>query len=55
MVLSPPRKMSVVSRNRRTMEGGKTLWLAYKVQIERNMNQKITDRKFTEFGWIKLF
>jgi hypothetical protein len=35
MVLSPPRKLSVVSRNRRTMEWRKTLWLACKVQIER--------------------
>ena len=35
MVLSPPRKLSVVSRNRRTMERRKTLWLACKVQIER--------------------
>ena len=36
MVLGPPRKLSVVvSRNRRTMEWRKTLWLACKVQTER--------------------
>ena len=35
MVLGPPRKLSVVSRNRRTMERRKTLWLACKVQTER--------------------
>ena len=35
MVLGPPRKLSVVvSRNRRTMEWRKTLWLACKVQSE---------------------